>query len=401
MTGEIPRTLLWIDDDIAHLSAFVEALRDRGFDVATAQNADEAFAAFLELDPLVVLADIRMPPPNGIEIVRRMHEKRQDKVYAVLSSFLYLQRYRDELACLRFPVQLISKNIPNVQDDAFEELFVQPIASLFDEGVTYSVADSHKPHPAIEGVDPFKIEFAEFMALPITEKDRLTDRAEELAHKAIERSFEGGRVWVLLCGDRDETVASVDRFERIPEERDILEQAERRNRAPYQFSVALQSEDYWTECSTIESSRDYPTVSIELKGSWLDLHFDTGNPTSAFSYEEFVAKGFILPASQFIKVRRAGFAASRCVIVKDLAALIKSQKTGETKEVRLNGRAVREWVASSYSRTCKEECPRDGSHSSGELCPLRWALVGRNLLTDNDIALTLDGASKSTYFGGE
>jgi CheY-like chemotaxis protein len=399
---EQARKVLWIDDDIQKLGSYVAALRKRGYDVATAANAKESHLVLADHCPQVVLADIQMPDASGIEIIRQMHEDHPDLVYAVLSSFLYLQKYRDELGALGFPVQLIDKELPNVQDESFEQRFVSPIAALFDQGITYTIENAGQARQKMEGTDPFAISYADFMALPIVEKDKLADKAEQLAKDVIQNAFKRGKTWVLLCGNRREIADSSDDPQKIPTEEKILRYAQRKNRAPYQFCQSFINETYWTECATDFSLKDYPTVSLQFDGHDMESHFDTGCPHSLFSYEELVAMGVIAGATHFIKERRAGVAdAYRCVVVRNLTAILKSQKSGQTLKVSLNGRAVREWTSTTYARFCDDKCKRHPDRLKGGLCPLRRALIGRNLLTDNRLSLTLDGAAMKTSFEGE
>jgi DNA-binding response OmpR family regulator len=48
----------------------------RGYQVFTANNADEAFKIAEREDPLIILQDIRMPGKDGIETLKIMKEKR-------------------------------------------------------------------------------------------------------------------------------------------------------------------------------------------------------------------------------------------------------------------------------------------------------------------------------------
>jgi CheY-like chemotaxis protein len=249
-------TLLWIDDDIDDFSEYVQALGEAGFDVATAKNAADGIKVLNRINPKVVLADILMPPPDGIEMLRRMHDIKPNTVYAVFSSFLYLQKYREQLKLLSFPIQLLDKDFPNVHDETFVMRFIDPIKKLFSQGVTYTIQDSAEPHPMIEGQDPFGIEFAEFMSLPIADKDRLADKAEKLARHTIERAFARGSIWVLLCGNINEISAQAEVPKNIMSEEEIISLAQRKNRAPYQFCQSLMVEDYWTTCSSDVSMKD-------------------------------------------------------------------------------------------------------------------------------------------------
>lgn len=396
------KKILWIDDDIQRLNAYVDALEKNGFTLFTASNVKEAVSSYKKNKPYIVLADIRMPPPNGIEILRRLYEINPNAIFAVLSSFLYLQRYRDEISGLKFSVQLLDKDFPNIHDDTFQDRFINPIESLYEKGITYTVNGPNILNEKFSEINPFTMEFAEFMALNIKEKDSFADKAEEMASNTIDKEFSRGKIWVLLCGDSNEVAASAEDFSDIPSEDEILKVAHRLNRAPYQFSQHLYSEDhYWTTCSTNISLKDYPTISLILDGHEIVSHFDTGCPLSLFSYEYLREKNIIKPASQFTKEKRNGFPSYRIAHLKNLVAIIKSQKSGQTQKININGKAIREWMESSYSRICTEDCLRDKDHNPGELCPLRKALIGRNILVDNSLTLVLDGENQLTYFGEE
>jgi len=58
------------DEDILLLVA--TRLRRDGFDVVTARSGTEALALAQERRPAVAVLDIGMPPPDGLEVVRRI-----------------------------------------------------------------------------------------------------------------------------------------------------------------------------------------------------------------------------------------------------------------------------------------------------------------------------------------
>jgi response regulator RpfG family c-di-GMP phosphodiesterase len=53
--------ILCVEDDFETLSLISEELRDRGFDVITANNGQEGFTAICRSQPDLVLCDINMP----------------------------------------------------------------------------------------------------------------------------------------------------------------------------------------------------------------------------------------------------------------------------------------------------------------------------------------------------
>ena len=336
------KTLLWIDDNIHMFSEYVDSLKETGLIVVTASNLEEAELAFTQYPPKVVLCDIKMPSPDGIDIINKLHAISKEHTFGVFSSFLYLHEYKQRLKDMPF-VHLLDKDFPNTHSECFRERFIAPILKLFEYGVTYNAITAQTPRKNVINVDPFIISFAEFMSLPIQDKDHLADLAEKKASTTIKNAFNRGKIWILLCGDKDEVVASADNFNEILEEKDILEYAQRRNLAFYQFSSTFINEDYWTPCSSNISLENYPTITFVSNGKTLDLHFDTGNPISVLSYEDFVNEGIINPVTQFSKETRNGFPPYRCAIVKDLKLLIQCQHWGETIAVKINAKAVRDW----------------------------------------------------------
>jgi DNA-binding response OmpR family regulator len=66
-----PLVLVAEDDEDILLLVATRLKRD-GFDVVTARTGDEALALAHERRPAVAVLDIGMPPPDGIEVVRRI-----------------------------------------------------------------------------------------------------------------------------------------------------------------------------------------------------------------------------------------------------------------------------------------------------------------------------------------
>ena len=99
--------LLWIDDDIDNIANYINALKKEGANIFKAHNYSEVKKIIKDNKIDLFLIDIMMPPPNGIEILRRLYKRFPKANYAILSSFLYLQRYKEELASLKFEVQLL------------------------------------------------------------------------------------------------------------------------------------------------------------------------------------------------------------------------------------------------------------------------------------------------------
>ena len=64
------RSLLIVDDDASFRMRLVRAFRDRGFDVRSAGNHEEAMAAAREDSPELALVDLRLPGKSGLDLVQ-------------------------------------------------------------------------------------------------------------------------------------------------------------------------------------------------------------------------------------------------------------------------------------------------------------------------------------------
>jgi DNA-binding response OmpR family regulator len=68
-----PRLVLLVDDDQDLLMVLSAALKQRGYDVAVAQDAVAAMSAAVKLRPQVVVLDVGLPGGEGTVVMRRMH----------------------------------------------------------------------------------------------------------------------------------------------------------------------------------------------------------------------------------------------------------------------------------------------------------------------------------------
>jgi DNA-binding response OmpR family regulator len=68
-----PRLILLVDDDQTLLTVLAAALRQRGFEVALAQDAVAAMSAAVKLKPAVVVLDVGLPGGEGTVVMKRMH----------------------------------------------------------------------------------------------------------------------------------------------------------------------------------------------------------------------------------------------------------------------------------------------------------------------------------------
>ncbi|MFW6080316.1 MAG: response regulator [Desulfosalsimonas sp.] len=71
-------SILLVDDEEGIRKVLGISLADMGYEVHTAENADTALRIFSETRPGIVLADIKMPGMDGIELLRRLKSENPD-----------------------------------------------------------------------------------------------------------------------------------------------------------------------------------------------------------------------------------------------------------------------------------------------------------------------------------
>ena len=66
------KTVLVIEDDKFLRELLIRKLKNDGFDVRSAVEADSAFAILVECKPSVIICDLILPGADGFEILRRL-----------------------------------------------------------------------------------------------------------------------------------------------------------------------------------------------------------------------------------------------------------------------------------------------------------------------------------------
>jgi DNA-binding response OmpR family regulator len=86
--------ILVVDDDPSIRMLYKEELEDEGYEVIAASSGDEALRLFDEENPDLVTLDILMPDMDGIQVLRKMKEKKPR--LPIIMSTAY--DYRDDFA---------------------------------------------------------------------------------------------------------------------------------------------------------------------------------------------------------------------------------------------------------------------------------------------------------------
>lgn len=80
-------SLLVVDDDDVLRQRLARAFRDRGFDVRTAANHDQAMRAAREDSPEMAVVDLRMPGASGLDLIRDLKSLDSTTRIVVLTGY--------------------------------------------------------------------------------------------------------------------------------------------------------------------------------------------------------------------------------------------------------------------------------------------------------------------------
>jgi CheY-like chemotaxis protein len=117
------KNILVIDDDEGVRDAFTLALESEGYDITVAENGEQGLSLAEKCRPDLVFLDIRMPGIDGIETLRRLHDRYQDLDVYVVTAF-----YHDYL-----------EPLANIADDGFSfEILQKPVGAEQIRQVTSS-----------------------------------------------------------------------------------------------------------------------------------------------------------------------------------------------------------------------------------------------------------------------
>ncbi len=82
-----PHSLLIVDDDNVFRERLAQAFRQRGYDVHTASNYDEAIAQAERDSPEFAVIDLNMPGRSGLELVRDLRQVDSSTAVMVLPGY--------------------------------------------------------------------------------------------------------------------------------------------------------------------------------------------------------------------------------------------------------------------------------------------------------------------------
>ena len=89
--------ILVVDDEQNARTALRTLLGEEGYDIAEAADGEEALAKIAELDPAVVLTDMRMPRMDGITLIKRAREAGSEAAFVMMTAFASVQAAVDAM----------------------------------------------------------------------------------------------------------------------------------------------------------------------------------------------------------------------------------------------------------------------------------------------------------------
>ena len=83
--GGIMQKILFVDDEESIRLLYQEEFAEKGYDVSLAGSGEEALQKFGEINPDLLVIDIKMPGMDGIEVLSKIREKSK-KVPVILCT---------------------------------------------------------------------------------------------------------------------------------------------------------------------------------------------------------------------------------------------------------------------------------------------------------------------------
>ncbi len=89
--------ILVVDDEQNARTALRTLLSEEGYEIAEAADGEEALAKIAELDPAVVLTDMRMPKMDGITLIKKAREAGSEAAFVMMTAFASVQAAVDAM----------------------------------------------------------------------------------------------------------------------------------------------------------------------------------------------------------------------------------------------------------------------------------------------------------------
>lgn len=398
--------ILWVDDQIDAYKYYVDELRSHGANVQISSSPADATQIASERQFDAILLDIKMPKKNGIDLLADIRLLQRHARYAFISSFYYIHSIANQLGKVKVDMRLDKSTLPDPGSPEVLAKFVQPVLRLANHKASRASFAGEDRHRALD--KPFEVTYDEYVSLPMLQRLQLLSLARDEVKDVLKTEFEKGAIWLLFCGDATKPLARAMSPEQMLSNEEICKRAYEIDRAPYHFSAPVEVDDitmpgqWGTSCKTPDGLVNYPTVSLEFGKNRFCVHFDTGSAFTFFSCEELV-NARLLNESHLVPGDGECSKGTYQYANFNIHGIMRDQESeaSSTRGVSVKGHAVFGWDTSPFARLCGVGCndfQKEKGHSvtDSSLCRHRLALVGRNLLTDNELCLLLDGEKRVT-----
>lgn len=391
------KVVLWVENNPEKYTLHVDALRDRGATVHLAPDGEVAIELYIKLKPDALITDLLMPNQSGLDLLFFTLESTHKSAKTVVSSFAELAKFKNGLSRYKEKLSLIPKSeLPLPHQPEFDQVFVKGILGYSSDFSADAWVKNNAQKAAVDTT------FEEFKEISFSDKKGLTETVYEEAKSLIESCFAQGYEWILICGDSNKAALCEKNLGDMPSAEEINQISMQMQRAPFQFFAPMDFDDIPTKwssnCSSSNGTKNYPTVTLQEHSFSKDFHFDTGAPFTVI--DKSIIGGSTdswLNASALTghPIRVSGNKGT--YIGEQIEQRVKILcQSGVGEEIAtIKATALDEWGNVGFNRYCGENCENKGLSKSTQ-CHYRSALIGRNLLTDNDLSLTLDGKSLRT-----
>jgi CheY-like chemotaxis protein len=292
--GKRKLRLLWLDDKVAAYGPFVKALKENGFSVKTAGSVDAAIRQCKKSRFDLVLVDLKMPDRSGIDFMRYVKKgtDRERPNLCVLSSYLYLDEYRNMVDDYDGRVYVLEKNLPNPNTPVFRTEFVEQLKKFATKAPELTPSESEaKQRRELDLARPYDLPFEDYLKLSPKLKAEVDKEARRQAAETIEQEFERGSNWVLLINSPTNVEARADTEAARLNNDEINDLGIDKNRVPFQFEIEQVTEDAFA-CVGPPEVQSYPTVTLSLgangRSHRFQGHFDTGSYKTYVSLEHWL-----------------------------------------------------------------------------------------------------------------
>jgi DNA-binding NtrC family response regulator len=85
--NKIPKRMLVVDDERSMRDLLAEYLNEYGYEVACAENGQDALKMYNEKHFDIILSDLNMAPMNGLELLNKVKEIDPDAIFIMITGY--------------------------------------------------------------------------------------------------------------------------------------------------------------------------------------------------------------------------------------------------------------------------------------------------------------------------